>query len=97
VPTTDPDGLQDAGKIRDEGSQATVSLTRTLWSLASRWGGGGEFTYRNAIARSYYSTGLRAVDDPATPENELLPREYRLRTWSLRASVLRLWTWCCCA
>lgn len=89
--TTDPTGLQDEGKIRDEGSQATVALTRTLWSLASEWGGGGSFSYRNAIARSYYGTGLRAVDDPSTPDNEFLPREYRLRTWSARASVLRQW------
>ena len=91
MPTTDPTGIQDEGKIRDEGSQATVALSRTLWSLASKWGGGGSFAYRNAIARSYYGTGLRAVDDPATPQNEFLPREYRLRTWVARASVLRQW------
>ncbi|HEY5921708.1 MAG TPA: hypothetical protein VIV11_08555 [Kofleriaceae bacterium] len=90
-PTGDPGGLQDDRKFRAEGSQATVALTKTLWSLASKWGGGGSFTYRNAINRSYRGTGLRAVDDPATPDNDFLPRQYRMRSWSVRGSVTRQW------
>src|SRR5262249_15993388 len=39
-PSGDPGGLQDDHKFRSEGSQATVALTKTLWSLASTWGGG---------------------------------------------------------
>lgn len=91
VPTGDPGGLQDDGVLRAEGSQATVAMTKTLWSLASKWGWGGSFTYRNAISRTYRGTGLRAVDDPSTAEDELLARQYRMRTWSARASVTRQW------
>ena len=91
MPSGDPGGLQDEGTLRAEGSQATFALTKTLWSLASRWGGGASFTYRNAINRSYQSTGLRAVDDPSTAEVELVGRQYRMRSWSARASVTRQW------
>ena len=91
VPSGDPGGLQDDGKLRTEGSQATVALTKTLWSLASTWGWGASFNWRDAIERSYRGTGLRAVDDPATADNDYLPREYRMRTWSARASVTRQW------
>ncbi len=91
VPSGDPGGLQDDRVLRSEGSQATVALTKTLWSLASKWGWGGSFSYRNAVNRSYRGTGLRAVDDPSTPVNELLPREYRMRSWTARASVTRQW------
>lgn len=91
MPSGDPGGLQDDGKLRSEGSDATISMTKTLWSLASTWGWGASFNYRNAIARSYRGTGLRAVDVPSTPELDYLPREYRNRTWSVRASVTRQW------
>jgi hypothetical protein len=91
MPSGDPGGLQDEGELRTEGHQATVALTKTLWSLASKWGWGTSFSYRNAINRSYRGTGLRAVDDPMTPENEFLAREYRMRSWSARASVTRQW------
>ena len=91
MPTTDPGGLLDTGKLNSDGEDATVSLTRPLWSLASEWGGGGSFTWRNAVNRTFFGTGLRAVDDPTTPTNEFLPREYRIKTWTARASVLRQW------
>lgn len=91
MPSGDPGGLQDARTLRGEGSQATVALTKTLWSLASKWGWGASATYRNAINRSYRGTGLRAVDDPSTPGNDFLPRQYRMRAWSARASVTRQW------
>ena len=42
MPTGDPGGMQDDRKFRAEGSAATVTLTKTLWSLASKWGGGGQ-------------------------------------------------------
>ncbi len=91
VPSGDAGGLEDDGVLRGEGSQATVALTKTLWSLASKWGGGASFNWRDAINRSYRGTGLRAVDDPATPENDYLPREYRMRTWSVSANAIRQW------
>jgi len=91
LPTTDPVGLLDKGVLHSDGEDATVSLTRPLWSLASHWGGGGSFTYRNAINRTFFGTGLRAVDDPSTPVNEFLPREYRMVSWTARGSVMRQW------
>ncbi len=91
APSGDPGGLQDDSTFHTEGHQATVALTKTLWSLASRWGGGGSFTYRNAINRTYRGTGLRAVDNPDTPDVEFLGREYRMRSWSVQGSTTRQW------
>lgn len=91
IPTTDPGGIQDDGKFRSEGSAATITLTKTLWSLASKWGGGGAVTYRNAISRSYFGAGLRAYDNLDTPDPDNLPREYRMRVWSVNASATRRW------
>ena len=91
VPTGDPKGLEDGGGYRKEGSDATISLSRPLWSLASEWGAGGSFSYRNAIARSYFGTGIRSYDDPRTPESETLAREFRYQTWSVNANATRQW------
>ena len=91
TPTGDPGGIQDDGTLHSEGTAATITASKTLWSLASKWGYGGALSYRNAISRSYFFTGLRRYDDLSTPEIESLPREYRMRTWSARASVTRQW------
>jgi len=91
MPSGDPGGLQDEHKFHGEGSYATVALTKTLWSLASQWGAGASFSYRNAINRSFRGTGLRAVDNPDTPEVEYLAREYRMRSWNVNGSVTRQW------
>lgn len=91
IPTTDPGGIQDDGTFRSEGNAVTVAMSKTLWSLASKWGGGASFSYRNAISRSYFGAGLRPVDAPSTPEIDNLPREFRMRVWSVRASATRQW------
>lgn len=91
MPSRDPGGIQDDGKLRAEGTAATISLTKPLWSLASKWGAGGSVSYRNAISRSYRLNGLRGYDDPETPDPDFLPREYRMRTWSVRAAATRQW------
>lgn len=91
IPTTDPGGIQDDGVLRSEGSAATITLNKTLWSLASKWGGGGAITYRNAISRSYFGAGLRAYDNLDTPDPDNLAREYRMRVWSVSASATRRW------
>jgi hypothetical protein len=91
VPTGDPGGLQDDRTFNSEGTAATVTMSKVLWSLSSKWGYGGSVAYRNAISRSYFFTGLRSYDDPTTPEVETLPREHRMRTWSIRASITRQW------
>jgi hypothetical protein len=91
IPTGDPKGLEDGGGYRREGSDATISLSRPLWSLATEWGVGSSFTYRNSIARSYFGTGIRSYDDPRTPEVETLAREFRYKTWSVTANATRQW------
>jgi hypothetical protein len=91
TPSGDPKGWEDGGGYRNEGHDATISLSRPLWSLATEWGGGASFSYSNAIARSYLSTGIRAWDDPATPDLEAIPREYRYKTWSVGANAVRQW------
>ncbi len=91
VPTGDPGGIQDEGKFRAEGSAATITLSRPLWALASKWAAGTSLSYRNAISRQYFGTGLRAYDDPDTQEVEVLPRHYRMKTWSTRVNSTRQW------
>lgn len=94
TPTGDPKGWEDGGGWHSEGHDATISLARPLWSLATEWGGGTSFSYSNSIARSYLSTGIRPYDDPATPEVETIAREFRLKTWSVGANGVRQWgTW----
>ena len=91
TPTGDPKGFEDGGGYRKEGSDATFSLSLPLWSLASKWGWGTSFSYRNAIARSYLGTGIRAYDDPDTPGAETLAREFRYKTLSVNANGVRQW------
>ncbi len=91
VPTGDPKGIQDGGKFSPEGSDSTISLSRPLWSLASEWGGGASFSHRYDISRTYLGTGLRGYDDPNTPNDDLLPREYELKVWQVNANVVRQW------
>jgi hypothetical protein len=91
IPTGDPGGIQDESKLRSEGTAITAQMTKTLWSLRSTWGYGWSFSYRDSVSRSYLFTGVRRFDDPDTAEAEMLPREYRLRTWSARASATRQW------
>lgn len=91
IPTGDPKGLEDGGGYRKEGSDATMSLALPLWSLASEWGGGTSFSYRDAIARSYFGTGIRSYDDPRTSTIEAVAREFRYKTWSVNANAVRQW------
>ncbi len=91
VPTGDPKGLQDGGGLRAEGTSATVLLSKPLWALAAKWAVAGSFSYRDAVSRQYLGTGLRAYDDVDTTEVEAVPRHYRMRTWSVRASTTRQW------
>ncbi len=47
-----------------EGTQSSISITKPLWSLASKWGGGATFTHRYAIDRRFFSTSIRPVRCP---------------------------------
>ena len=94
----DATGVQDASRFHSEGHDATIQLTRPLWSLATEWGGGVIYSFRNAINRAYSGAspvGFPSVQgdpyalylDPTTN----LPWEYRLRTWSFNPYVVRQW------
>lgn len=52
------------GGWTNEGTQSSVSITKPLWSLASKWGGGATFTHRYATDRRYFSTAIRPVRCP---------------------------------
>jgi len=45
-----------------EGSQSSISLSKPLFSLASKWGGGVSFSHRFAINRQFRGLGLSPRD-----------------------------------
>lgn len=66
-------GFPGLGAIREdtgeggwtyEGTQSSLSVTKPLWSLASKWGGGATFTHRYATDRRFFSTSIRPVRCP---------------------------------
>jgi hypothetical protein len=91
APSGDPKGLEDGGVYHHEGADASLSLGLPLWALASEWGWGTNLSFRNAISRSYLGTGIRNYDDPNTPGVDMIPREFRYRTWSIGAYGTRQW------
>jgi hypothetical protein len=56
------DDLFNRGELTREGSQSSLSLSRPLWSLASKWGAGISFNHRYAIDRRFFSLDLLPVD-----------------------------------
>jgi hypothetical protein len=91
----DPVGVQDGNSIHSEGSSASIALSKPLWSLASEWGWGTSFSYKNSVARSFTGSDPRAsVGNPyelyTDPESGL-PYEFRLKTWSVSANGVRQW------
>jgi hypothetical protein len=92
----DPHGLQDGGGFHSEGHNASVSLFRPLWSLASKWGGGASFADSDSVVRSFTGAApTPTIDgnpnalylDPGTG----LPYEFRLESWSVNPYVTRQW------
>lgn len=97
------DDLLKRSDWESEGSQSTISVARTLWSLASEWGAGVTFTHRYAIDRQFVGTQLRQVrcpvdgtdcqtrgfDPAAVPAEELLPYEYDMRRWGVSSYAVR--------
>ncbi|MDB4956311.1 MAG: putative outer membrane protein [Myxococcales bacterium] len=87
----DSKGIQDGSTFHAEGKDATITLARPVWSLATRWGWGTSFTYRDAINRVFNSTQLRAFDNPATPEHRSIGEQYRMKQWSVNANAITQW------
>ena len=87
------DDLTSHSKLHSEGTQSTITLSRPLWSLASKWAGGVSFTHRFAVDRQYRGVGLRQFDytDPATMDVTSFDRAYAMRRWGTSAYVTRQW------
>ena len=99
------DELLQEGEWSREGSQSTIALSRTLWSLASKWGAGATFTHRYAIERRFSGTSPRQVrcpvdgspcdtssQNPASiPDEERLAVTYRMRRWGVSTYAVRQW------
>jgi hypothetical protein len=87
------DDLTKHSALHSEGSQSTITLTRPLWSLATEWAAGVQFTHRYAIDRQFLGTKLRAFDydDPVTMEKTSFGRQYAMRRWTTSAYVTRQW------
>ncbi len=71
-----------------EGSWSRTSVEYPLWSLASRWGARYQVAHYDSITRVFQGADLRQFDDPATPEREHLPWEYRKRTLEFESSMV---------
>ena len=100
------DALVEHGKFQREGSQSSISLTRSLWSLATEWGGGVSFSHRFAIDRQFLGLDLFPVDcssgtcvrapPPLAAAQtgataDFLGVQYEMRRWNVTASGVRQW------
>ncbi|HVV86881.1 MAG TPA: hypothetical protein VHE35_27775, partial [Kofleriaceae bacterium] len=82
---------RDSGGI--EGSDGTITLSRPLWSLKSKWSWNLAVARSNTVARSFKGTSLRLFDadgDDTTTDDQV-PWRYRLRTASAGGGVVRAW------
>jgi hypothetical protein len=97
-----PSSFAQTGAFDLEGTSSTISLTRPLWNLGAKWGGGVNWTHRDAIDRRFFGIGLRPVwcplgsdcvatgfDPNAVPTDELLPWKYGMKRWAVSANVVR--------
>lgn len=72
-----------------EGSDSSFALSRPLWSLDDKWSWTVEGGHRFATERRFFGNDLRTYDAPSTPEDDMLPRVYEQRRWSVGAGVTR--------
>ncbi|HMF43625.1 MAG TPA: hypothetical protein VKQ32_23285 [Polyangia bacterium] len=80
-------GSRETGHF--EGDAELASLHYPLYSLASRWGAGVDVRHLNVVTRVFQGNDLRRVDLAATPGLEQIPYEYRKRSVTVDASVVR--------
>ncbi len=95
------DDLIDHRTFTREGSQSVISVSRPLFSLASKWGVGGSFSHRFAIDRSFKGLDLFPVDCINTVDGKCVAAapgaentigfQYAIRRWDLTASGVRQW------
>jgi hypothetical protein len=87
------DDLTQRSAVEWEGTQSTFTLSRPLWSLATKWAAGVAFSHRFAIDRQFLGTQLRTFDhvDPMTMAVTRFEHEWEMRRWAATASATRQW------
>lgn len=85
------DRLTGDGKLVREGSDSSITLSKPLWSLGTKWAAGVAFSHAFQIERSYRGTAVRTYDNPDTSEVEAFPFEYDSRAVSSSAFATRKW------
>ena len=63
----DPDGVGRDG-FDIEGSNSSITLSRPLWNLATKWAGGVTFSHNFSTSRRFFGTHLRPVWCPLGAE-----------------------------
>ena len=74
---------------RYEGNYELTSIRYPLYSLASRWGAGIDVIHGDVVPRVFRGNDLRLVDLTDTAVVESIPYEYRRRTATVDANVVR--------
>jgi hypothetical protein len=76
-----------------EGSEATITLARPLWSLRSKWSWSLGASRSDSVERTFSGTRLYAydADRDRTTTDDQVPWRYRLRRASVSAGVTRAW------
>ena len=72
-----------------EGNIETVSFRYPLYSLASRWGAGVDFSHQNVVVRRFLGNDLALEDLMDTPAVEMIPYVYRRQITTVNTSVVR--------
>lgn len=65
-----------------EGGNASISVSRPLYSLRTKWGMSVSSSFSIGISRSYLGSTLRTYDDPDTPDTETIPYLYKRQNYS---------------
>lgn len=76
-------------KFEREGSQSTIAISKPLWSLSSKWGAGASFSHRFAVNRQFRNFDIDTYDFAGTPEDDRIPRHYRIKRWGVSAYATR--------
>jgi outer membrane protein assembly factor BamA len=72
-----------------EGNSEIASLRYPLYSLATPWGAGVDVTHQSVVVRGFRGNRVRLVDLAGTPDNDMLPYEYRQRSVGIDANGVR--------
>ncbi|RMH38474.1 MAG: hypothetical protein D6689_19545 [Deltaproteobacteria bacterium] len=71
-----------------EGTVASLAIGSPLWSLDRQWGWRVVARRANTVQRTFAGDDLARYDAPSTPEDDRLPRAFRLATIDIDAVAL---------